>query len=138
VWEGNGSSGSWVHTSVTTAPTAGAWNHIRWSAHRVIGDTSCSGTECMYYDSLTLNGTVYALNLAEPAGPLPGGLDASTTGCQFQLDMVAAGTAAEYADQVNCSFTTAQSAVTAATYTITGSPTQTAVSGVVISGAKTN
>jgi hypothetical protein len=102
VWNQGGDR--WVDTSVTTGPTFGDWNHIQIADHRVIGDTSCDGSECLYYDSLTLNGTTYTLNMTEPAGPIHPGWH-SVSGFQFQLDAtpVKSGTAtlSEYIDQAN-------------------------------------
>lgn len=102
VW--NQGTSQWVDTSVTIGPTFGAWNHLAFIDHRVIGDASCEGTECLYYDSMTLNGTTYTLNMAEPAGPIHPGWH-SVSGFQFQLDAapVSGGTAtvSEYIDEAN-------------------------------------
>ena len=83
VW--NQLSGQWVSTSNRTAPNFGSWNHMQVSDSRVIGDTSCSGTECLHYNSMTLNGNVDAWDLSEPAGSLREGWH-SRTGFQFQID----------------------------------------------------
>ena len=102
IW--NQGTSQWVDTMVTTGPRFGVWNHLQFSDHRVIGDTSCGGTECLYYDTLMLNGTTYALNLTEPAGPLHHGWG-SVSGFQFQLDAtpVASGSAtlSEYIDEAD-------------------------------------
>lgn len=102
VW--NQGTNHWIDTSVTTGPNFGDWNHIQIAGHRVIGDTGCDGTECLYYDSFTLNGTTYTLNMTEPAGPIHPGWH-SASGFQFQLDStpVKTGTAtlSEYIDQAN-------------------------------------
>ena len=104
VWNQGGDR--WVDTSVTTGPTFGNWNHIQVADHRVIGDTSCDGTECLYYDSFTLNGTTYTLNMTEPAGPIHPGWH-SVSGFQFQLDATpvknGSATLTEYIDQANMS-----------------------------------
>ncbi|MGH9617646.1 MAG: hypothetical protein ACRD28_12970 [Acidobacteriaceae bacterium] len=102
VW--NQGTNRWVDTTVTTGPTFGDWNHLQFADHRVLGDTSCAGTECLYYDSMTLNGTTYTLNMAEPAGAIHPGWH-SVSGFQFQLDAapVSSGTAtiSEYIDEAN-------------------------------------
>ncbi len=104
IWNQGGDQ--WVDTSVTTGPTFGSWNHIQLAEHRVIGDTSCAGTECLYYDSLTLNGTTYTLDLTEPAGPIHPGWH-SVSGFQFQLDATPVSgspvTLSEYIDEANMS-----------------------------------
>ena len=102
IW--NEATGRWIDTNVTTGPTFGAWNHLQFADHRVVGDTACGGTECLYYDSMTLNGTTYDLNLSQPAGPIHPGWH-SVSGFQFQLDAtpVSGGTATltEYIDEAN-------------------------------------
>jgi hypothetical protein len=102
VWNQGGDQ--WVDTEVTTGPKFGAWNHIQFADHRVIGDTSCGGTECLYYDSMTLNGTTYNLNLTEPAGPIHPGWH-SVSGFQFQLDATpvtnGSATLTEYIDEAH-------------------------------------
>lgn len=102
IW--NQATGRWIDTDVTTGPKFGAWNHLQFADHRVIGDTACGGTECLYYDSMTLNGTTYDLNLSQPAGPIHPGWH-SVSGFQFQLDAmpVTGGTATltEYIDEAN-------------------------------------
>ncbi|HTU51384.1 MAG TPA: hypothetical protein VMF56_12355 [Acidobacteriaceae bacterium] len=102
IW--NQATSRWIDTDVTTGPKFGAWNHLQFADHRVIGDTSCGGTECLYYDSMTLNGTTYDWNLSQPAGPIHPGWH-SVSGFQFQLDAspVTSGTATvtEYIDEAN-------------------------------------
>jgi hypothetical protein len=102
VW--NQATSRWIDTDVTTGPTFGAWNHLQFADHRVIGDTACGGTECLYYDSITLNGTTYDLNVSQPAGPIHPGWH-SVSGFQFQMDAlpVSGGTATltEYIDEAN-------------------------------------
>ncbi len=101
IWNQN--AGAWVATGITAAPSFGAWNRIHWSQYRVIGDTSCSGTECEHYVNLTLNGTTYAVNMTEPAGPLPSGWT-SALGFQFQLDSASVSgtnTLSEYIDEAS-------------------------------------
>lgn len=102
IW--NEATGRWIDTNVTTGPNFGAWNHLQFTDHRVIGETACGGTECLYYDSMTLNGTTYDLNLSQAAGPIHPGWH-SVSGFQFQLDAtpVSDGTATltEYIDEAN-------------------------------------
>jgi hypothetical protein len=90
VW--NQLTGAWVNTSVACSLPATTWTHVQWTGHRVAGDTSaCSGHPCMYYDTLTINGTPNAINMTEPAGTLPGGW-ASAVGIQWQIDVSAGNT----------------------------------------------
>jgi hypothetical protein len=102
IW--NQATGRWMDTDVTTGPKFGAWNHLQFADHRVIGDSACGGTECLYYDSMTLNGTTYDWNLTQPAGPIHPGWH-SVSGFQFQLDAtpVSGGTntLTEYIDEAN-------------------------------------
>ena len=102
IW--NQATSRWIDTDVTTGPNFGAWNHLQFADHRVIGDTSCGGTECLYYDSMTLNGTTYDWNLSQPAGPIHPGWH-SVSGFQFQLDATpvtgAPATLTEYIDEAN-------------------------------------
>lgn len=88
VWQVfNQAAGSWVNTSVTTALSYSSWHHIQRTYHRVQGDTSnCSGQPCMYYDTLTIDGTAHVLNMVEPAGTLPTGWT-SAIGWQAQIDI---------------------------------------------------
>lgn len=102
VW--NQLSGTWVNTSVVCSLTAGTWYEIAETAHRVPGDTSCSGMPCLHYDSLTINGVAQSgFAMTEPAGPLPGGWT-SNTGFQFQMNAVSAGSSGaaivEYVDEL--------------------------------------
>ncbi len=102
IW--NQGKNSWIDTNVTAGPTFGAWNHLQFADHRVIGDTNCDGTECLYYDSMTLNGTTYTLKRTEPVGAIHPGWH-SVSGFQFQLDAtpMTGGTAtvSEYVDEAN-------------------------------------
>lgn len=76
----------WVNTTLTVGLTFGAWNNIEWFDHSVPGDTTgCSGYGCLYYDSVSIDGTNYPLNIVEPAGPLPSGWGGAI-GFQFQID----------------------------------------------------
>jgi len=77
VW--NGAAKKWVPVPVAcTAFSPNVWHHIVLQVHRT-SDTQ------MHYDSLTLDGTQYVLNLAEPSGPLPLGWS-ENMGVQWQLD----------------------------------------------------
>lgn len=102
IW--NQAASRWIDTDVTTGPTFGAWNHLQFADHRVLGDTACGGTQCLYYDSMTLNGTRYDWNLTQPAGPIHPGWH-SVSGFQFQLDATpvrgGANTLTEYIDEAN-------------------------------------
>jgi hypothetical protein len=102
IW--NQATGRWMDTNVTTGPTFGAWNHLQFADHRMIGDTTCGGTTCLYYDSMTLNGTTYDLNLTQPAGPIHPGWH-SVSGFQFQLDATpvtgGSATLTEYIDEAH-------------------------------------
>src|SRR5207247_3552293 len=61
IWSQGGRK--WVPIPVTCKPFApNVWHHIVWQFHRT-PDTQ------VYYDSLTLDGTQYVVNLSEPSGP---------------------------------------------------------------------
>jgi len=80
-------NGRWVNISVACSLTANQWNYIRLNVHRgPTGDVSCEGMPCMYYDSLTVNGVIYAVDVKYPAGPLPRGWS-SANGFQVQIDI---------------------------------------------------
>jgi hypothetical protein len=86
--------GHWMNTSVPCALAANQWHHVHWEVHRVAGDTDrCSGMPCMYYDTLVVDGTMYAVNMKYPAGHLPGGWS-SSVGFQVQIDIGATGSPA--------------------------------------------
>jgi hypothetical protein len=96
--------GHWINTGVRCSLTPNQWHHVRWDVHRVAGDTNrCSGMPCMYYDTLTVDGTVHPVNVKYPAGRLPGGWS-SAVGFQVQIDIGATGpdvTVDEYIDTAN-------------------------------------
>jgi hypothetical protein len=71
------------------------FNHLTISVHRIPGDTACGGPlpdgttfsgPCMYYDSITLNGTVVVSGFKTSSGRLTG---AEQTGFQLQIDSTA-------------------------------------------------
>jgi hypothetical protein len=79
--------GHWMNTDVKCALTPNKWHHLRWDVHRVEGDENrCSGKPCMYYDTLTVDGVVHAVNATYPAGSLPHGWS-SAVGFQVQIDI---------------------------------------------------
>ena len=83
--------GHWINTSVKCSLTPNTWHRVRWDVHRVNGDTNrCSGMPCMYYDTLTVDGTVHPVNVKYPAGHLPRGWG-SSVGLQVQIDIGATG-----------------------------------------------
>ncbi|MHB1952128.1 MAG: hypothetical protein ACYCOU_00145 [Sulfobacillus sp.] len=86
IW--NQSAGTWVATTAPCSLAVNTWHHLVFSDYRTAGDTTgCGGYGCMYFGSLTVDGTlVYALNQAEPAGPTPSGW-ASAAGEQVQEDV---------------------------------------------------
>jgi hypothetical protein len=96
--------GHWMNTSVKCSLTANQWHHVQWDVHRVDGDTDrCSGMPCMYYDTLTVDGKVYPVNVKYPAGHLPGGWS-SSVGFQVQIDIGATGshvTVDEFIDEAD-------------------------------------
>ena len=64
VW--NQQTGHWVQTGLACKRfTPNVWHHIVWNVHRTSGE--------MHFDSLTLDGQVNTINMAEPSGPLPKG-----------------------------------------------------------------
>jgi hypothetical protein len=77
----------WMNTAVGCSLPANQGSEVRWDAHRVSGDTNrCDGMPCMYYDSVTVDGTVHPVNAKYPAGYLPHGWS-SSVGFQFQIDI---------------------------------------------------
>lgn len=62
--------------------TPGVTYHITWMMHR-------TADQKVHYDSLTINGTTYSLNIARNAGPAPAGWG-DNLGVQFQLDIAGA------------------------------------------------
>lgn len=95
-------AGTWNDTptncSGATGLPVGSWSHVIFNAHRVPGDTSCSGVACLIYDSLIVNGTTATWNISYPSGPLPNGWQ-SANGFQFQLNVSAINTTtAQYID----------------------------------------
>jgi hypothetical protein len=104
---------TWIATSVPCNYTAATWHSIVWNVHRIPGDTACSGTPCIYYDSLVFDGTTYTGFAAQPVGPTA---FADATGNQEQVDVSpVGGTVTEYLDEVSFS----QSSGTGTTGTIT-------------------
>lgn len=101
----NSNDGKWVATKISCSLTAASWHTLQWQTHRVAGDTSCTGgNACMYYDSLTIDGTTY------PSGSTTGltkQCSAPTTfgdnaGIQFQIDeSYLGGSVSEYLDLVS-------------------------------------
>jgi hypothetical protein len=91
----------WQNTSPTIAcPLPNLqWNTIIWNFHRVTGDVSCgAGYPKMYYDTLTLNGTVYQVNNTTCSAALPGGYPDDVL-IQHQGDIGSSGaTLTEYLD----------------------------------------
>jgi hypothetical protein len=79
--------GHWMNTNVACSLTANKWHEVKWSVHRVSGDTDrCDGKPCMYYDDLTVDGTEHPVNAKYPAGSLPHGWS-SAVGMQVQIDI---------------------------------------------------
>jgi Bacterial Ig-like domain (group 2) len=93
---------SWVTTTVhcTLLTTAAAWHSVVWATHRIPGDTSCTGgNPCMYYDSLTVDGTVYTGFPSEPSAPVS---ETDNIGIQFQIDAgYTATTVSAYLDEMS-------------------------------------
>ncbi len=81
VW--NQGTVTWVQTSVACQQFApNLWHHIVWQVHRT-SDT------LMHYDTLTLDGIQYPVNMTEASGPLPVGWT-DNLGVQWQLDTASA------------------------------------------------
>jgi hypothetical protein len=97
-------NGRWINIPVPCQLNANQWNYVRWTVHRgPTGDVSCSGMPCMYYDSLAINGVVYAVRVKYPAGHLPKGWS-SANGFQVQIDIGSTNqdvTVDEYIDEAN-------------------------------------
>jgi hypothetical protein len=99
IW--NALAGTWNNTSVSCSLSTSTWHHIVWNVHRVPGDTSCSGRPCMYYDTLTIDGTAHTINTTYPDGVLPTSFS-DQTGANFQLDTNSSGgTVSENIDEAN-------------------------------------
>jgi hypothetical protein len=85
VWDSSGRD--WISTGAPCSYIVSSteFNHLVIAVHRVSGDTSCGGFPCMFYDSITLNGTVVVSNVKTNAGALPAGWS-EQTGIFLQLD----------------------------------------------------
>lgn len=102
--------------------------HIGWDAHRIIGDTGCGGPGCIYYDHLTLDGTLYTINAT---APMTSTTYRSIVGNQDQVDLTNTATSGSNPTtggrkvQKNniAAAIGAPSAITSATYTISSTPT---------------
>lgn len=93
-------NGTWYVTTVPCPLTSAAWHAISMTVHRVPGDTSCpGGGPAVHYDSLTQDGTTYALNIAHCSETYGG---ANDTGMQFDVSSNAVGgTLTAYVDLMN-------------------------------------
>jgi hypothetical protein len=105
IWDSSGIG--WVDTGAPCNYTVSstAFNHLVINVHRVTGDTSCLlGRPCMYYDSISWNGTAVVRNLKTNSGALPAGWG-EQTGLMIQLDTNStcgsACTITEYVDKGN-------------------------------------
>lgn len=78
----NGATGSWVDTSVTNFIANASWHSIAFSD----SVTTCSGAAGIQFNSVTIDGVVYAINLCEPVAALPSNYT-SAVGTQFQIDI---------------------------------------------------
>jgi hypothetical protein len=76
----------WVYTSVPCGKLYdGNYHHIQQTFHRTLGaDRSCAGgtAPCQYWDTITIDGTSYAINAVSPATTSGW----SGSGWQFQID----------------------------------------------------
>jgi hypothetical protein len=121
-WQIANDTSAWTSTPVACSLTQGAWHHVQWFYHRILGDTGCGGLGCNYYDTLIVDGVSHAIGMTEPAQTLPSGY-ADVTFTQFQMDIATASssspvTMSEYLDNVKLMASTPPSAVNSATYTI--------------------
>lgn len=99
--------GQWIMSPVPCSMAVSKWHHVQLEFHRVVGDAGqCQGYPCMYYDTITVDGKVYAVNMVEPAGPYPSSWGVgNNSGLNIQLDLGASGTAlTEYIDKANVQF----------------------------------
>jgi hypothetical protein len=101
---------AWVNTAVTCALSCSAWHHVVQRAHSIAGDTAgCSGHPCLYYDSVSVDGTDYPINQHTPSGPLPSTWT-SNVGWQIQLDTDSGGSGgvpiSMNVDEANFTFST--------------------------------
>jgi hypothetical protein len=90
VWDiWNQFTGTWVPTAYSCSLSANTYHHLVFVDYRNASDTTgCSGYGCMYFGTLTVDGTlVYSLDQQEPAGPTPVGFTSSAAGAQVQEDV---------------------------------------------------
>lgn len=88
----------WVTSSVPCSLSKNAWHHVQIAFHR---GGVCDGWPCEFYDSITIDNHVNAVNMVEPSGPLPAGWG-ENSGLNVQLDIGPVGaTISEYVDQAN-------------------------------------
>jgi hypothetical protein len=93
--------GHWMNTDVACSLSANNWHEIKWTVHRVAGDTNeCDGKPCMYYDTLTVDGTEHSVNAKYPAGSLPHGWS-SAVGTQVQIDIGSTGSPVKVAEFID-------------------------------------
>jgi hypothetical protein len=92
LWQIANGVGGWVNTAISCSLSYSAWHTLVTAGHRIIGDTSCSGGfPKLYFDSLTIDGTVYPINQTLCAVALPSGYTSSLI-TQFQIDVGATTT----------------------------------------------
>jgi hypothetical protein len=87
VWQIANQSSPWQSTSITCNLFNDAtYHHILYDTHRVPGDTSCTGgVACEYFDSITVDGTNFPINMTMPSTALNPNWS-SAIGNQFQPD----------------------------------------------------
>ena len=86
IWQIDNQYGPWVDTAIPCSLSNTRYHDIVFTGHRVTGDTSCNnGMPCEYFDTLSVDGTVYVINQTRPAAPLKSGWK-NRIGMQFQID----------------------------------------------------
>lgn len=86
IWQIDNQYGPWVDTAIPCVLTPNRFHDIIFTAHRVPGDNNCNnGMPCEYFDTLSVDGTIYVINQTRPAVPLKDGWR-SRIGMQFQID----------------------------------------------------
>lgn len=80
--------GNWILTSAPCTLTQGSFHSVLFKTHRVLGDLSCSGVACEYYDSFVVDGVELGPFPPQPAGTTTSG---DKSGIQFDLNSNSAG-----------------------------------------------
>jgi hypothetical protein len=100
-WQYANQTSGWTNSSIVCSLSTATWHHLIFKDYWLHGDTSCGGSPCLHFGTLTQDGVVSNWGVTLTTTTLPGGFT-SATGCQYQLDSSASATVTEYVDKVNC------------------------------------